>query len=346
MSEQWHEFLRARGAVPGDGAVRDFGDPPAERRAARDGAVLVDLSHLALIHAGGADARTFLNGQLTSDVAALDSDSSQLGAWCSAKGRMLALFRVLPWTGGYLLQLPGVLREEVSRRLRLYVLRAKVTLAPAETQLVRLGLAGSDAPALLHETLGAAPGGDNRLAPAAGGVVVLRVPGAHPRFELLVPAERAPALWQTLARKATPAGIGVWTWHEVMAGLPEVLPATRELFIPQETNLDLLGGVSFTKGCYTGQEIVARVHYRGRVKQRMYRARVEAERVPQPGETVHAVGASQAVGRVVIAARGPEEGCDLLAVLYSDKIDAELHLGSADGPRLTIEALPYPIPTD
>lgn len=345
MNESWQEFLRGQGAAQAGEGVRDFGDAAAERRAAQSGDALVALSHLALIQATGAEAPNFLNGQLTNDLAALDGGASQLSAWCSPKGRMLALFRVLPFQDGYLLQLPAALGDEVSRRLRMYVLRAKVTLTPADDQLVALGLVGERAPGLVQTALGGLPDTDNGVA-LQDGVVVLRHPGARPRFQLLVPAARAPELWRALAREATPAGAEAWDWHDIMAGIPSVLPATREMFIPQEANLDLLGGINFTKGCYTGQEIVARLHYRGRVKQRMYRAHAPGEQAPQPAESVHAEGASQAVGRVVIGAQSAEEGYDLLAVLYNDKVDAELHLGSADGPRLSIEPLPYSVPRD
>jgi tRNA-modifying protein YgfZ len=341
----WNEFLCAEGAVYAGDEVRDFGDAAAERRAAGAGDVLIDLSHCSLIRVHGPDAADFLNGQLTSDVRSLDERRSQLSAWCSPKGRMLALFRVLHRGDAFLLQLPASLRDDVAARMRIYVLRAKVALEDADEAYVRFGVAGPDVPALLSDAFGAPPAEVDGVA-VGDDVVCVRLPGIRPRFEILVPAERAIALWRELKRNAAPAGAAIWTWHDILAGLPTVLPATSDAFLPQMTNLDLLGGVSFDKGCYTGQEIIARVHYRGRLKQRMYRARVLGTDVPAPGDPIFAPEMpSQTTGTVVSAAASPEEGYDLLAVVHCDSVaKGELHLHRLNGPRLTIETLPYQLP--
>lgn len=345
MSSDWSEFLRQQGARYSDGWVRDFGNPADERRAARGGNVLVDLSHLSLIRAGGADVKTFLNGQLTNDVALIDAAHSQLSAWCSPKGRMLAVFRVLLRANHYFLQLPALLRDDVIKRLRMYVLRSKVTLENADDTYVRIGVAGPDASSLARTAAGLAPEGDNAVA-TSDRLIVLRLPGIHPRFEMLAAPAAAPALWNDLRRGTVPAGAEAWVWHDIHAGVPTVLPETSDAFVPQMANLELLGGVSFSKGCYTGQEIVARVHYRGRLKQRMYRAHVEAAHAPPAGAPIYAPGARrQSTGTVVVAAASPEDGYDLLAVIHCDAAAAgELHLGNAEGPRLTMEPLPYAVP--
>lgn len=341
----WNEFLCAEGAVYAGGEVRDFGDAAAERRAARAGNVLVDLSHWSLIRVQGPDASGFLNGQLTNDVRSLDERRSQLSAWCSPKGRMLALFRVIRRGDAFLLQLPVSLRDDITKRLRIYVLRAKVTLDDADAAYVRFGIVGPDAAASLSAVLGAPPAALDGVT-AHDDVVCLRLPGIHPRFEVLAPTARAVPLWRDLKRNAAPAGAAVWTWHDVLAGLPSVLPATSDAFVPQMANLDLLGGISFDKGCYTGQEIVARVHYRGRLKQRMYRAHVSGADVPVPGDSVFAPDMpGQATGTVATAAASPEEGYDLLAVVHCDSVaKGELHLHRPDGPRLTMKTLPYQVP--
>lgn len=340
--QTWHDFLRRQGAVIEAGETRAFGEPAAERRAAGEHDVLVDLSHFSLIQASGADALTFLNGQLTCDARDVTPERSRLGAWCSPKGRMLALFRVLRRDDGYLLQLPAPLAPDVLKRLRLYVLRAQVTLAPADATWLRFGLAGPNAPALAQAALGAAPAADGTVA-TADDAIVCRLPGFHPRFQILAPLARAMALWQRLAGDALPVGSPAWAWHDIVAGIPAVLPETIDSFIPQMANLDLLGGISFTKGCYTGQEIVARLHYRGRLKQRMYRLHVEGDRTPAPGTPVYAPRSDQSSGTVVIGAPAPAGGQDMLAVIYSDRIDAELRLGTPDGPRLEVLPLPYAV---
>lgn len=341
----WNEFLRAEGAIYAGGEIRDFGDAAAERRAAHAGNVLIDLSHWSLIRAHGPDAVDFLNGQLTNDVRRIDERRSQLSAWCSPKGRMLALFRLFRRGDAFLLQLPAPLRDDVARRLRIYVLRARVTLEDADAAYVRFGVVGPDAPASLSAVLGISPTEVDGIA-ANGDVACLRLPGIHPRFEILTPAARAAALWRDLKRNAVPAGAAVWTWHDIMAGLPSVLPATSDAFVPQMANLDLLGAINFDKGCYTGQEIVARVHYRGRLKQRMYRAHVLDTDVPAPGDPVFAPDLpGQATGTVVSAAPAPEDGCDLLAVIHCESVaKGELHLHRPHGPPLTMKTLPYPVP--
>lgn len=345
MSENWQEFLRQQGAQRADARVENFGAPAEERRAVRDADVLVDLSHLSLIRAHGPDTQSFLNGQLTNDISLLDDTHSQLSAWCSAKGRMLTVFHIVRHDGGYLMQLPVALREDVLKRLRMYVLRAKVRLDVADDAFVRLGMAGPNAATKVSAVTGLAPAAGNNTCARAGELLVMRLPGLHPRFEILAPEVEARAIWDRLAPGATRAGASAWTWHDIMAGIPTVLPQTSDAFVPQTANLDLLEGISFRKGCYTGQEIVARVHYLGRLKQRMYRLHANAADVPPPGSPIYAPDrGEQSTGMVVVACPSPSDGVDLLAVVHTNSAEAgELHLGEAHGPRLTVEPLPYTV---
>lgn len=344
MSDAWKQFLRRQGAAYGEAGVENFGDPATERRAASAGNVVVDLSHLALIRASGPDTKSFLNGQLTNDVALLDDVHSQLSAWCSAKGRMLAVFRIFRDESAYLLQLPEALRDDIAKRLRMYVLRAKVTVENADSAGIRIGVAGPQAEAGVRAATGLLPDGDNAVA-RDGPLTVLRLPGFRPRFEILAPPAAAPEIWNGLKRDAAPAGRDAWTWHDIMAGIPTVLPAISDTFVPQMANLDLLGGISFAKGCYTGQEIVARVHYLGRLKQRMYRAHVETEEVPAPGTPIYgAERADQSTGTIVIGCPAPSTGCDVLAVIHTSADAGGLRLGRPDGPALHVEPLPYSVP--
>jgi tRNA-modifying protein YgfZ len=334
---RWHAWLRQQGARIENGEVRHFGDAAAERRAGRDGDVLLDLSPLSLIRVAGADAHTFLNAQLTNDVTPLDTDHSQIAAWCSPKGRMLALLRVIRRSDDYLLQLPMTLRDDVLKRLRVYVMRSKVTLESVDVDWVRLGVSGPNAETLVRQMA-------DRL-PSIAGRLVLRLPGLHPRFEILTTPAEAPAAWNALKHGATPAGYGVWQWHDIMAGIPSVSPSTSDAFVPQMANLDLIGGISFSKGCYPGQEIVARVHYRGRIKERMFRAHVEGK-TPVAGDSIYAPNLpGQAAGTVVSAQPSPDSGSDLLAVIHLSSVQAgELRLGEPDGATLSLGALPYALP--
>jgi folate-binding protein YgfZ len=339
MNETWITFLASQGARWDNGVLRDFGDAGVERRAWRDGDLLVDLSALAFLRVAGSDARNFLNGQFTNDIHSVDVSRSQLTAWCTAQGRMLALLRVFQRDDGYLLQLPVELRDEFDKRLRMFILRAKVTVEDADAALARFGLVGPNATRLLGDAVGEAPQ-QNDQSLVRDGLTVTRLPGIHPRFEVIAPPAAAIVLWTKLRERATPVGYEAWAWHDIMAGIPTVLPPTREAFVPQMANLELVGGVNFKKGCYPGQEIVARMQYLGRLKQRMYRAHI-AGGPPAPGTAIYAPGAEQPVGTVVDARPSPEEGSDLSAVIQIGAAEGELRLGSVDGATLSVSPPPY-----
>lgn len=346
MNETWKSFLQQQGAVLDDGHVRHFGNAAQERRAAADGNVLADLSDLALIRARGDDTVNFLNGQLSNDIRQLDATHSLLASWCSPKGRMMVLFRLFRRGNDILLQLPAVQSDDILKRLRMFVLRAKVTLDSADGELAVIGLSGPDAKKFLKETAGFSPDEMNGCE-TRGDTSIIRLPGPHPRFEIVAPANAAIKVWEQLKNQAMPVGPPVWAWLEIMAGLPSVYPETNEEFVPQMANLEVVGGVNFKKGCYPGQEIVARMQYLGRLKQRMYRAHIEGDTRPRPGDSIFAPDfPGQSAGTVVDAQPSPESGYDLLAVVQISSADAgELHLGSETGPRLSLQNLPYPVAT-
>lgn len=345
MNESWKSFIRNQGAVLEDGHVRHFGDAAQERRAAAQGSILADLSNLALIRARGADALNFLNGQLSNDVRQLDESRSQLASWCSPKGRMMVVFRLFRRGEDILLQLPAVLKDDILKRLRMFVMRAKVTLDSADEELTAIGLSGPDAENLLKEATGFAPENENGCE-TRDGTTIMRLTGPHPRFQIVAPTDAVMKLWEQLKSSARPAGPPVWAWLDIMAGIPGVYPETYEAFVPQMANLEILGGVNFKKGCYPGQEIVARMHYLGRLKQRMYRAHLDGATVPRPGDSIFAPDfPDQAAGTVVDAQPSPDKGYDMLAVIQiSSAAGGVLHLHNENGPNLALQSLPYPLP--
>lgn len=338
----WQAFLRERGATISEDGTASFGDDPAQARLALHGDIVVDLSDQALIAVGGADAIRFLHGQLTSDLHALPRDRSQLSAWCSPKGRVLAMFRVFHHDPGFLLQLPHELLEPTLKRLRLYVLRAAVELNDASDALLPIGVAGPAATAALVERLGDVPPGVDDVRRSQG-LTVTRLPGARPRFQVLGPAAAMRSLWEHLAGAARPGGRAAWALLDILAAVPTVGRATADAFLPQMLNLQALGALSFTKGCYPGQEIIARTHHLGTLKRRLYLVHAEAETPPRPGDPVHTAAAEGAVGTVLAAEAHPDGGVVLLAVLQIGSAEGhELHLGSrAAGPALRLEPLPY-----
>jgi hypothetical protein len=234
----------------------------------------------------------------------------------------------------------------LAKRLKMFVLRAKVTVADETETLALLGVAGASAPGAVAAAVGVAPPEHMwRAARGPGDVVALRAPGE--RFVLLAPIDAAQRVWDALlAAGQAPAPTTFWEGQDIVQGLPWVTAATQEQFIPQMANLELIGGVSFDKGCYPGQEIVARTHYRGEVKRRLRLAHVEAQPPPAPGDELFVGGATdQTCGMVVNAAPAPGGGCDLLAVVQNAALAAEpVRLRSGDGPKLAFRDLPYPVP--
>ncbi|MBW7899884.1 MAG: folate-binding protein YgfZ [Rhodocyclaceae bacterium] len=334
MNPTWKEALGAAGARFDDSRgdeVADFGDAAGELAAARDATVLVPLTHLGVIRAGGEDAKSFLHNQLTSDINHLAADGAQHSAWCSAKGRMLASFVIWRDGGDYLLSLAADLQAAIARRLQMYVLRSKVTVADAGLAL--FGLAGPQA----AETLRAAglPAPAAMQTAAADGCTVLRLDGE--RFHVAAPTAAAD-LWAKLAARARPAGLPAWRWLDVRAGLPLICEATKEHFVPQMANFERIGGVSFHKGCYPGQEIVARTQYLGKVKRHLYR--LASETAMAAGDELYAEAVpDQSCGMVVSAAPSPAGGYEALAVLMETAADAGVRLRARDGALATAAAV-------
>jgi len=343
MTSGWENFLIERGARIEAGAVRDLGDAAAELRAARDGGVIAPLTHLGLIACQGEDAQAFLHGQLSNDVKMLAPERSEYAAYCSAKGRMLA--NILLWREeqAYLLQLSSTLLPAIQKRLGMYILRSKVKLSDASESKLILGLAGSAARVALQALFAVLPEQAHHVEhdPANGTLIAL--PGN--RFQLVAEPDTAKRLWHTLAGTLTPVGTPIWEWLEIRNGIPLLTPATQEQFVPQMANMELIGAVNFQKGCYPGQEIVARTQYLGQTKRRMVLAHVAGERLPKPGDELYGSAMeTQAIGMVVNAQAAPEGGYDLLAVMQTANISAgAVHFNASDGPALSIQPLPYAV---
>jgi len=337
----WIDFLSTQGAVWGHAGVQHFGHPEAELAATDGSNVLADLSHYSLIALSGADAQSFLHAQITNDLRNLNAQAAVFAAWLSAKGRMLANFLVMRQGDDMLLMLPASLREAVQKRLGLFILRAQVKVRDASQEWVRLGLAGPDAAAGIADALGVSlPEGIMGMA-HAGPVSVLRL--GSDRFDLFVAPDAAAVLWQKLSQRARPVGAPAWDWLLINGGIPAVLSQTQDHFVPQMANMEILGGVSFNKGCYPGQEIVARSQYLGKVKRRLFLARVE--QFAEPGDELFAPEpADQSCGLIANVAPAPGGGWDVLAVALIPSVEAgEVRLKNREGARLQFRPLPYPV---
>jgi folate-binding protein YgfZ len=293
-----------------EGLVIHFGDPQGERASLGRVPTVHPLAADGVLRVTGPDAAGFLQGQFTNDIRELDDARAQLTTWCTPQGRVLATFLAWREQDDYLLQLPRDLLQPVRTRLQRYILRARVQISDASPALALIGVAGPDAHSALSAALGTAPEGPMQVIEAGDGVRVLALrPGLH---QIAATIDRAAAAWDAIAARARPCGTPGWDWHRIQRCLPTVTAATQERFVPQMLDLEHSGGVSFSKGCYPGQEIVARSQYLGEVKRRLFRVTTDTHSLAS-GAEVSAEGAP--VGMVVNAAPAPHGGWDALAVL-------------------------------
>lgn len=343
MNSKWKTFLQNNGAeYDGQDTVASFGSLQRERSMALTGTVFADLSYLGVLAVRGKDAATFLQGQFTNDVVNLDSSHSQLNGTCSPKGRLLATFRVLRDEQGFLLSLPHSLLESFTKRLQMFIMRSAVTLEEVSDQIIRLGVSGSAASTELSALIATLPTAVDRVV-RSDDYTIAMIPGIQPRYEVMGPLSAMQKLWDGLNVRGAPIGTAAWQLLDILAGLPIITPETADAFVPQMVNLQLVGGVSFKKGCYTGQEVVARMQYLGKLKRQMYLARVRSDAAPLPGSDLFsAADQEQSAGKVVAAQPHPDGRYMLLAVIQiATQAAGAIHLNGPDGPLLEFAELPY-----
>jgi folate-binding protein YgfZ len=312
---------------------------------ARLAAFVCPLPHLGSLRFEGADAASFLHGQVSSDVRELAPGRVQRSSYSSPKGRVLAdlwLWRA-PQDDATIHALLAVdLAPAIAKRLAMFVLRSKVRVSDVTAAAVRLGVAGADAAAALERALGARP--EPGAVVITGGVAVLGWPDG--RFVVEAQAADTKRVQDALATHAAPTDTASWIAADVRAGVPLVTAATSDQFVPQALNLDVLGAVNFQKGCYPGQEIVARTQYLGRLKERLYAFQAD---VPPPAIGTRLYAASfgdQPCGTIVSAAAvAGTAHSQMLGVAQRAAVeDDSVHLGARDGPLLASLALPYAVP--
>ncbi|CAM2193071.1 folate-binding protein [Paraburkholderia sp. A1RI_3L] len=335
---------------------------PLERPAAGDFDAVLErgawmrLTQFGAIDATGDDAANFLHSQLTNDIQHLDAANARLAGYCSPKGRLLASF--LTWRTGETIRLlvSKDVQPAVQKRLSMFILRAKARLADASDAVAVVGLAGDVRGALSRVFDALSDGVHVKVDGAAGSLI--RVPDAAGRLRYLWvgPKAEVEARLGTLSELAqvSPA---VWDWLDIRAGEARITQPVVEQFVPQMVNYDVLGGVNFRKGCYPGQEVVARSQYRGTIKRRTALARIGAEADAAAGaaagalhagaELFHSDDPGQPCGMVVNAAAAPAGVYDVLAEIKLAALESgSVHLGAADGPALAFEPLPYSLPVE
>jgi folate-binding protein YgfZ len=318
---------------------------PEAWQAARTSAIVADAGALGLLAFTGPDAAAFLHGQLSTDVKALVPGAGQWSTYNSPKGRMLATLFV----GRPAVEPPerfealvaADIAEPVRKRLAMFVLRAKVSATDETPGVARFGVGGPRAADAVAAALGiAVPRGGYAVGPESTRAAHL----PDGRLVVVAPVGAADAILARLAAQATPAARDVWDWLGIRAGVPMVTAATQDLFVAQTANQDALGGVDFRKGCYPGQEIVARTQYLGRLKERLFILATDVA-PPAPATRLYSpVYGDQACGTVVTSAPAPEGGSLLLGVLQTEATGGPVSLGAPDGPAAHPQPLPYALP--
>lgn len=336
---QWHEFLSAQGANFIDSELQSFGDTSHELAAA-NGNVLTSLSHLGLLEISGDDAITFLQGQVTNDVKKLNGSNSQYAGYCTPKGRLLGLFLAFAHADHLHLQMPLSILEPIMKRLRMYVMRSKVVITNKSADILCFGIAGPNAESTLLSLFSQVPTLPYQLITLED-ATLLRLMGINPRYQVFTNIANAERIWNTLSNTCNKVGKSVWDYLEIQAGIPEIVPATQEAFVPQMINLDALDGINFKKGCYTGQEIVARTHYLGKVKRRTQLAHINTEEMPCAGDLIQLDGREETIGQIVRAANTPSGGVDVLVEIRLENLESTAEHPVWKGKRLAFKPLPY-----
>jgi folate-binding protein YgfZ len=307
------------------------------------------LTQFGVIDVSGDDAASFLHTQLTNDTQHLDAGSARLAGYCSAKGRLLASFLAWRCSESIRLLVSKDLQAAVQKRLSMFVLRAKAKLVDASGELAVVGFAG-DVRGALSRIFDAIPDGVHvKVDGPAGSLIHVPDAAGLRRYLWIGPKASVEAQFATLDTKLARVSPAVWDWLDIRAGEPRITQRVVEQFVPQMINFDVLGGVNFRKGCYPGQEVVARSQYRGTIKRRTALANVagEPDTVLPGTELFHSDDPGQPCGMIVNAAAAPAGGVDALVEIKLVALETgSVHLGAADGPALTFIPLPYALPSE
>jgi tRNA-modifying protein YgfZ len=349
MNQDWQNFLVTQGAHIQGGTIGHFGDAATERLATRDGTVLCDLSQFGILRVSGTDAQSFLQNLLSNDIHEVSATRTQFSSLNSPKGRMLATMLIWRESDDYFLQLPRALCEPIRKKLSMYVLRSKVNIDDESNDIVMLGLSGVDAQKILRARFEAQPQAKLECNCTEHGSAIKI---GDISWQINTSPQQAQMLWLEMNRGARPVGSICWDWLNIRSGIPVILPPTQEQFVAQMVNLELIGGVNFKKGCYPGQEIVARMQYLGKLKRRMYLAHLDhpahlaSGEVPQAGDELFSADMEgQASGMIVNAAPAPGGGYDVLASVQISSRDTQtIHWKSLQGAALQFLPLPYLLP--
>lgn len=305
------------------------------------------LSQYGFLAIEGPDSSKFLQGQTTCDWRKIDTENAALGSYCNIKGRMVMSFIAgMRSNDNVLLRLHANTAESACATLAKYIVFSKAKIRDATSEYVTIGISGKNARSQLIQHIGMAPTALMKQV-TDGQTVLVQLDDEGERFECWTLAESAIELWAKLCTNATAIDSTHWEAQNIAAGLGEICAATQDTFIPQMLNYQLIGGVSFNKGCYTGQEVVARMQYRGKLKRRLYRATLaqsDGTFSHVPGTDLYSGDQTQSIGNLVSAVENNGK-VELLAVLTEDSVAANNIHFADESICLTILDLPYALPS-
>lgn len=311
---------------------------------------LVNLQHLCAYRISGQDATEFLQGQFTNDVTQITDQRAQLSAYCTPKGRMLATFYLCRWQEDYILICCADIGESFIQRLSMYIMRAKVKIEQITDELI-LGVIDPDqhlaSKFSLLKSLKVVSDNlehSNYRATCTDEMMCFRVPGPDHRYVLLCRSSDSNEIFEALNEIKQVYPESVWIQMDIMSGTPWINSNTQELFVPQMANMELIEGVSFSKGCYPGQEVVARLHYLGNANRRMFQFFCITEQLLAAGDDILSTESQQTVGKILNVEKVDQHKWIGLAVMRIDHIqDDNLHCHDH---QITMTSLPYNVPIE
>ena len=312
-------------------------------------AAMVSLLHLRAYRISGDDASSFLQGQFTNDVNLVSADQAQLSAYCTPKGRMLAIFYLCRWQNDYVLICPADIAESFMQRLKMYIMRSKVSIAEASDDVL-LGIIDPEQTlqsqifSSSYVTTDDTDKQHSYVAACTDDYLCFTLPSPSNRYLMLCKSDASDEITQSLQKIEHVFPESVWKQMDIMSGLPFVDADTQELFVPQMTNMELIEGVSFSKGCYPGQEVVARLHYLGNANRRMFQFSCHSDKDLTTGEDIVSTLSDKAIGKVLSVEKTSEQDWIGLAVLRIENIQED-GLQCKDS-RITITSLPYNVPLE
>ena len=310
--------------------------------------IISDLSYLAIIEVNGADAESFLNAQFTSNIKKLSEHQLHFSAWCNPKGQVKTTFYLYRHADNFYILLPEGLKVSFLKQLSMYILRADVQLTDQSDSLARLGLCLEKLDMEKSDSEKSDVGQADILNQLPDNLAVLplaatetelssRQSSRQSRYIIVADVEQAESIQDSLTEKLADTDPSVWKLLDIQAGIPWLTPETSEKFLPQMLNLDLMEALDYQKGCYPGQEIIARLHYRGELKRSLYLTTCTSKKTPGPGASI--VSSENKTVGTAIQAQTDNGLTYILAVIDNDSIQDNLSLYDTDGSQLAISSL-------